>query len=71
MAAASFGSYCLSLLPGEIRSSRSGPMGTATTIVEEAVRLVWERLHLAPRHVLFVFDDVEPNHPRFPAASIR
>ena len=30
-----------------------------------------ERLHLAPQDILFVFHEVEPNLPRFPAASIR
>ena len=29
-----------------------------------------ERLHLAPQDILFVFHEVEPNLPRFPAASI-
>jgi hypothetical protein len=35
------------------------------------VRLFGERLHLAPQDILFVFHEVEPNLPRFPAASIR
>jgi hypothetical protein len=46
------------------------PTGTAATIAEEAVRLFGERLHLAPQDVLFVFDEVEPNLPRFPASHI-
>jgi hypothetical protein len=28
-------------------------------------------IHLAPQDILFVFHEVEPNLPRFPAASIR
>src|SRR6266478_4846865 len=37
----------------------------------ETDRLFGERLHLAPQDILFVFHEVEPNLPRFPAASIR
>jgi hypothetical protein len=44
---------------------------TAATIADEAVRLFGERLHLAPQDILFVFSEVEPNLPRFPATSIR
>src|ERR1700730_13147276 len=51
--------------------ARGRPTGTAATIADEAVRLFGERLHLAPQDVLFVFHEVEPNLPRFPAASIR
>ena len=40
-------------------------------MADEAVRLFGERLHLAPQDVLFVFHEVEPNHPRFPAVPIR
>src|SRR5882762_383061 len=55
-----------------LRSRGSGrPTGTAATIADEAVRLFGERLHLAPQDILFVFHEVEPNLPRFPAASIR
>jgi hypothetical protein len=43
--------------------------GTAATIADEAVRLFGERLHLAPQDILFVFHEVEPNLPRFPAVS--
>jgi hypothetical protein len=50
----------------EVVISSGRPTGTA-----EAVRLFGERLHLAPQDVLFVFHEVEPNLPRFPAASIR
>ncbi len=55
----------------EVIISSGRPTGTAATIADEAVRLFGERLHLAPRDILFVFHEVEPNLPRFPAASIR
>jgi hypothetical protein len=55
----------------EVIISSGRPMGTAATIVDEAVRLFGERLHLAPQDILFVFHEVESNLPRFPAASIR
>jgi len=48
-----------------------GRPGTAAPIADEAVTLFGERLHLAPQDILFVFHEVEPNLPRFPAASIR
>jgi hypothetical protein len=54
----------------EVVISSGRPTGTAATIAEEAVRLFGERLHLAPQDVLFVFDEVEPNLPRFPASHI-
>ena len=55
----------------EVVISSGRPAGTAATIVDEAVRLFAERLHLGPQDVLFVFHEVDPNLPRFPAASIR
>jgi hypothetical protein len=55
----------------EVVISRGRPTGTAATIADEAVRLFGERLHLAPQDILFAFYEVEPNLPRFPAASIR
>jgi len=55
----------------EVVISCGRPTGTAATIADEAVRLFGERLHLAPQDILFVFHEVEPNLPRFPAASIR
>jgi len=55
----------------EVIISSGRPTGTATTIADEAVRLFGERLHLAPPDILFVFHEVEPNLPRFPAAPIR
>ena len=55
----------------EVIISSGRPTGTAATIADEAVRLFGERLHLAPQDVLFAFYEVEPNLPRFPAASIR
>jgi hypothetical protein len=54
----------------EVVISSGRPTGTAAAIAEEAVRLFGERLHLAPQDVLFVFDEVEPNLPRFPASHI-
>ena len=55
----------------EVVISSGMPTGTAATIADEAVRLFGERLHLAPQDILFVFYEVEPNLPRFPAASTR
>src|SRR5882762_6534007 len=52
----------------EIVISSGRPTGTAAAIVDEAVRLFGEQLHLAPQDVLFVFHEVAPNLPRFPAA---
>ena len=54
----------------EVVISSGRPAGTAATIADEAVRLFGERLHLAPQDILFVFSEVAPNLPRFPAASI-
>ena len=54
----------------EVVISRGRPTGTAATIADEAVRLFGERLHLAPQDILFIFHEVEPNLPRFPAASV-
>jgi hypothetical protein len=54
----------------EVVISSGRPTGTAAAIADEAVRLFGERLHLAPQDILFVFHEVEPNLPRFPAASI-
>jgi hypothetical protein len=55
----------------EVVISSGRPTGTAAIIADEAVRLFGKRLHLAPQDILFVFDEVDPNLPRFPAASIR
>ena len=55
----------------EVIISSGRPTGTVATIADEAVRLFGERLHLAPQDILFVFHEVKPNLPRFPAASIR
>ena len=55
----------------EVVISSGRPAGTATAIADEAVRLFGERLNLAPQDILFVFYEVEPNHPRFAAGSIR
>jgi hypothetical protein len=55
----------------ELVISSGRPTGTAATMANEAVRLFGERLHLAPQDILFVVHEVDPNLPRFPAASIR
>ena len=55
----------------EVIISSGRPAGTAANMADEAVRLLGERLHLAPQDILFVFHEVESNLPRFPAASIR
>ena len=54
----------------EVVISSGRPAETAATIADAAVRLFGERLHLAPQDILFVFHEVKPNLPRFPAASI-
>ena len=53
----------------EVVISQGKPTSTAATIAQEAVRLFGERLQLAPQDVLFLFQEVDPNLPRFPAAS--
>jgi hypothetical protein len=53
----------------EVVISRGKPAGTADIIADEAVRLFGGRLHLAPQDILFIFNEVDPNFPRFPAAS--
>jgi hypothetical protein len=55
----------------EVVISSGTPTGTAPTIADEAVRLSGKRRHLAPQDILFVFQEVEPDLPHFPAASIR
>jgi hypothetical protein len=55
----------------EVVISRGRSPETAATIADEAVRLFGLRLHRAPQDILFVFHEVEPNLPRFPAASVR
>jgi hypothetical protein len=55
----------------EVIISSGRPTGTAATIADEAVRLFGECLRLAPHDIPLLFLEVEPNHPRFPAASIR
>jgi hypothetical protein len=53
----------------EVIISSGKPTGTADIIADEAVRLFGERLNLAPQDILFLFQEVQPNFPRFPAAS--
>jgi hypothetical protein len=55
----------------EVIISGGRPTGTAAAIADEVVRLFGERLHLAPQDILFVLLEVQPNLPRFPAASLR
>ena len=54
----------------EVVISRGRPAATAAAMADEALRLFGERLQLAPQDILFVFHEVQPNLPRFPAASI-
>jgi hypothetical protein len=54
----------------EVIISKGRPTGTAAIFAEEAVRQFRERLHLAPQDVLFIFQEVEPDLPRFPAESV-
>ena len=54
----------------EVIISKGRPTGTAAIFAEEAVRQFGERLHLAPQDVLFIFQEVEPDLPRFPAESV-
>jgi Tautomerase enzyme len=55
----------------EVVVSSGRPPATAATLADEAVRRFGERLQLAPQDILFVFHEVAPNLPRFPAVSIR
>ena len=54
----------------EVIISKGRPTGTAAIFAEEAVRQFGERLHLAPQDVLFIFQEVEPDLPRFVAESV-
>ena len=42
----------------------------ATSLISTRGMAVAPLLHLAPQDVLFVFHEVEPNLPRFPASHI-
>jgi phenylpyruvate tautomerase PptA (4-oxalocrotonate tautomerase family) len=53
----------------EVIISEGRPTETGATIADEAVRLFGERLHLAPQDILFIFQEVDPRFPRFPAES--
>ena len=55
----------------EVIISSGRQTGTAATIADGAVRLFGERLHLALQDILFIFHEVEPTLPRFPAASTK
>jgi hypothetical protein len=54
----------------EVMISKGRPPETAAAIADEAVRQFSERLNLAPQDILFIFQEVEPHLPRFPAESI-
>jgi len=54
----------------EVDISKGKPKGTAAVFANEAIKQFGERLHLAPRDVLFVFQEVEPDLPRFPTETI-
>lgn len=53
----------------EVLISAGRPPAVAKTMADEAVRLLGERLGLAPQDILFVFQDVDPKSPRFPGQS--
>jgi phenylpyruvate tautomerase PptA (4-oxalocrotonate tautomerase family) len=55
----------------EVVISSGRPTEIAATIADTAVRLFGERLHLAPQDILFVFQEVNPDLPRFPAEATR
>jgi hypothetical protein len=55
----------------EVVISSGRPKGIAATIADTAVRLFGERLHLAPQDILFIFQEVNPDLPRFPAEPAR
>ncbi|MGF6768479.1 hypothetical protein P3T18_000949 [Paraburkholderia sp. GAS199] len=53
----------------EVVISKGRPKGTAAVIADEAIRQFGERLQLAPQDVLFIFQEVDPELPRFPAET--
>lgn len=55
----------------EVVVSSGRPTEIAATVAETAVRLFGERLNLAPQDILFVFQEVNPGLPRFPAEATR
>src|ERR1700751_1047101 len=54
----------------EVIISKGMPTGTAAIFAEEAGRQFGDRLHLAVQDVLLIFQEVEPDLPRFPAESV-
>ena len=50
----------------EVLISAGRPPAVATIMADEAVRLLGERLGLAPQDILFVFQEIDPKSPRFP-----
>ena len=53
----------------EVIISAGRPPAVAKMVADEAVRLRGERLGLAPQDILFVFQEVDPQSPRFPGQS--
>jgi hypothetical protein len=53
----------------EVLISAGRPPAVAKTMADEAVRLLGERLGLAPQDILFVFHEIDPKSPRFPGKS--
>jgi len=47
--------------------SSGRPPETAATIAATTVKLLGERLQLGPQDILFIFQEVNPGLPRFPA----
>ncbi|WP_158747887.1 tautomerase family protein [Acidisphaera sp. L21] len=53
----------------EVIISADRPPAVAKTMADEAVRLLGERLGLAPQDILFLFQGNDPTSPRFPGQS--
>lgn len=53
----------------EVIISRGKPEKTADIIANKATELFADRFQLAPQDILFIFSEVEPHFPRFPAQS--
>lgn len=53
----------------EVVISRGKPPRTAPVIAETAMGLFERRLGLAPQDVMFVFNEVSPDLPRYPVAK--
>jgi hypothetical protein len=53
----------------EVIISAGKPPEMAAKMADEAVRLFGERLGVAPQDILFLFQQIDPTTPRFPAQS--